>query len=240
MSEPLSAPSPALGEHIGGFVVRPEVEPRGVVYLLHGRGGEAADWLPVIAELRPPLVAVLPDAPWNERSSWYVDSRADGGHAVETAIARDLVAHVDALYPELATRDRRLIGGISMGGAGALRLALAHPGVFGSLLALSPAIFLPPPPRDSTTRMHGAFGRGATRFDAATYRALHYRNLLATAPGLRAFVAAGTAGDLTHEAEVVADDLRRAGAEVTTRFYVGGHEWETWTPALRDGLAALR
>ena len=34
-------------------------------------------------------------------------------------------------------------------------------------------------------------------------------------------------------------DLARAGALVELRRYPGGHGWETWAPALDDGLRAL-
>jgi enterochelin esterase-like enzyme len=238
--ETFSVPSPTLEEAIEGYVLQPAAAPVAVLYLLHGRGGAAADWLPVLAGLDlPPVVAVLPDAPWSERASWYVDSAADGGRPVERAIIADLVPAFDARFPALAGRTRRFVGGVSMGGAGALRLALAYPSLFGALLSLSPAIYAPPPPERSTLRAHGAFGRGALLFDPETYRALHYRLLLASARGLPAFIAAGDTADLAGEAETVAADLTGAGALVQLRRYPGGHGWATWALALDDGVRAL-
>jgi hypothetical protein len=79
-AEAFAIASPALGEEMRGYVVQPADDPVALVYLLHGRGGAAEDWLPVLAGLAlPPLVAVLPDAPWSERASWYVDSAAADG-----------------------------------------------------------------------------------------------------------------------------------------------------------------
>jgi enterochelin esterase-like enzyme len=239
LAEPFSVESPVLGEAIHGYVVEPDGEPSGLFYLLHGRGGSAGDWLPALARVDVPLVAVLPDAPWSERASWYVDSEAADGRPVERALVADLIPALDARFPGLAHRERRFVGGVSMGGAGALRLALAYPELFGALLALSPAIYVPPPPARSTLRAHGAFGRGDARFDLPIYRALHYRRLLERAPELRAFVAAGDTGDLTDEAAIVAADLVGAGAAVELRGYPGGHGWDVWTPALADGVRAL-
>ncbi len=68
------------------------------------------------------MVVVMPDAPWNDRGSWYTDSLYTGdatgagaGTAVETAFTRDLVAHVDATYRTVEDREARAVGGYSMG-----------------------------------------------------------------------------------------------------------------------------
>jgi enterochelin esterase-like enzyme len=238
--ERLRIESPVLGEAIGGYLLEPASAPLALVYLLHGRGRAAEEWLPVLDGLElPPVVLVLPDAPWSERASWYVDSAATDGRPVETALVQDLVPALDARFPALADRQHRLVGGVSMGGAGALRLALAYPDVFGAVLSLSPAIYVPPPPERSTLREHGAFGRDGARFDLTRYRELHYRGLLEHASGLRAFVGVGESGDLADEAAIVARDLAAAGADVELRRYPGGHGWDAWAPALRDGLRAL-
>jgi S-formylglutathione hydrolase FrmB len=240
VAEPFEVPSATVREPIRGYVIEPAERPVGLIYLLHGHGGSAEDWLPVLAERSlPPLVVVLPDAPWNERASWYVDSAARGGRRVETAFTQDLFRAFDWRFPRLAARERRLIGGVSMGGAGALRLSLAHPQLFGRLLALSPAISSPPPPHGSSIRRSGAFGRGTTPFNLPTYRALHYRRLLAAAPGLQAFVAVGQFDDLGDEAETVVSDLVGAGARAELHRYPGGHGFDTWGPALDDGLGML-
>ena len=47
-----------------------------------------------------------------------------------------------------------------MGGYGALRYSLAHPDLFGAAIVLSPAVYFPEPPSDSSTREFGAFGKG--------------------------------------------------------------------------------
>ncbi|NUR93589.1 MAG: alpha/beta fold hydrolase, partial [Nonomuraea sp.] len=137
------APSAALGEEIRYNVYLPSGYARGqdrypVLYLLHGRGDSMEAWTRVkdsldrmiAAKEIPALIAVMPDAPWNERGNWYVDSAYSAGKPVETAFTRDLVQHVDATYRTAPIRNARLVGGYSMGGAGALRYALAHQDLF--------------------------------------------------------------------------------------------------------------
>jgi S-formylglutathione hydrolase FrmB len=73
--------------------------------------------------------------------SFYVDSPVSGRWA--TAIVSDLVTAIDAGYRTLASPASRGIAGFSMGGYGALALAVAHPDVFGAVYALSPGLFAP-------------------------------------------------------------------------------------------------
>ncbi len=83
-------------------------------------------------------------------------------------IARDVVAHLDARYRTRAFRDARGIAGLSMGGFGAITLALQYPDVFTAAAShsgvLSPRYLGPtpfsPPPRyaNSTAELQRAAG----------------------------------------------------------------------------------
>jgi enterochelin esterase-like enzyme len=55
-------------------------------------------------------------------------------------IAKDLVGYIDGKYRTIADRSHRGIAGHSMGGYGALSLAMEYPDVFGAVAALSPAL----------------------------------------------------------------------------------------------------
>jgi esterase/lipase superfamily enzyme len=200
------------------------------------------------------VIAVIPDAVWSERGGWYVDSAYRSGSAVETALTRDLVGQVDASYRTAAHRGARLIGGYSMGGYGALRFALAHQDVFANALVLSPAVYSPLPPADSSARDYGAFGSGDTLFDDDVYRRLNYPALL---PGLNPdlplhlFLAVGddewpnpdpadAVHDLDYEAATLYNAIRRSPA-VSAEFRVldGGHDWGVWRPGFVAGLRQL-
>lgn len=69
-------------------------------------------------------------------SSWYVNSPVTGNW--EDFVVQELVPYVDANFKTLANRDSRGISGIFMGGHGAIRLAMKHPDVVGSVYGMHP------------------------------------------------------------------------------------------------------
>lgn len=231
-----------------------------VVYLLHGRGDSMSDWWRckplldalIAARRLPPLLAVMPDAPWSRRGGYYVDSAHRDGAAVETAFINELLPHVDARWRALPERGARLLAGYSMGGAGALRLALAHPQLFDAAVLLSPAVYTPLPPKGSSVREFGGFGRDDEAFVAEIYQASNYPALLAArdaaSPPQRFFVVSGddeyrhpdpadAEHDIDLEAHLLYKRLLRApGLRAELRIVDGGHDWDVWLPALRDGL----
>ena len=237
-----------------------------VVYLLHGRGDTMSAWLNVRATLDamisnaeiPPVIAILPDMPSNERSSYYVDSAYTGilyrAEAVETAFFHDLIPHVDANYRTLANRESRVIGGYSMGGYGAIRYSLAHPDYFMGAIILSPAVYTPLPPSDSSTREFGAFGDGSSLFNGDIYARLNYPELLTNFSGeyrLNMFIAVGddewkhpNPEDMEHDLDFESHRLfnrvaRIPGINSEFRVYDGGHDWEVWLSGFVEGMTYL-
>lgn len=106
-----------------------------VLYMLHGLGGSSKEWqgyglldtagrLMQSGEIQP-FIVVLAEG---ERSYWV--NHANGGPAWGTYVARDLVAEVDQGFRTVPDRSARAIGGDSMGGHGALQLAINNPAVF--------------------------------------------------------------------------------------------------------------
>ena len=101
-----------------------------VLYLLHGLTGSYVDW-----ESRTrldeyatglPLIIAMPDG----GDSWYTNSAADPQERWEDYIVKDFIPHVDKTYRTIQTRFGRAIGGLSMGGYGAMKLAFKFPGQF--------------------------------------------------------------------------------------------------------------
>ena len=233
-----------------------------VIYLLHGRGDSMSAWIQVKSRLDelistgeiPPIIAVMPDAPWSNRASYYVDSAykgADPGRPVETAFLRDLVPYVDATYRTIADRSGRAIAGYSMGGAGALRYSMVHPEVFGASIVLSPAVYFPLPPADSSTREFGAYGKGNDLFSESVYLRLNYPAAFKqfATKGLQShmYIAVGDdeyknpdpkdyTHDLDFEAHVVYNQAVRVPG-LTSEFRVvdGGHDWDVWEPEFVEG-----
>lgn len=107
-----------------------------VIYFLHGYGGdETSDGAGIskIAkalasrENAPAAICVFP----NGGKSAYRDN-PESGVMVETMICEELIPHIDQTYRTLSHRNSRAIAGFSMGGNGAVRLALIHPELFGA------------------------------------------------------------------------------------------------------------
>jgi enterochelin esterase-like enzyme len=237
-----------------------------VVYLLHGRGDTMHAWEDGALELHrlaeagriPSVIAVMPDAPASGRASYYINSRFSGneelpaGQAMETAIAVDLVAHVDKAYRTLRSRNSRVVAGYSMGGYGALRLVLAHPDKFGAAVVLSPAVYVPLPPSASSAREFGAFGWKTETFSDRVYESLNYPALLPDFARrgvvLPVFIAVGddeialsdpaeARHDLDYEAHTLYNQLRRIpGVVAQLRVIDGGHDWRVWHPMFIEGV----
>jgi enterochelin esterase-like enzyme len=238
-----------------------------VIYLLHGRGDTMDAWLNAFSALDeliasgsvPPIIAVLPDVPSSDRASYYVDSAYTGSlnraEPVETAFMNDLIPHIEATYRTLTEREGRLVGGYSMGGYGALRYAMAYPDKFVGALVLSPAVYIPLPPLDSSTREFGAFGNGASLFDDEVYQRLNYPALVApvTESGLplSMFIAVGddewknpNPEDVLHDLDVEAhmvfnQVVRIPNVSAEFRVYDGGHDWDVWRRGFIEGMQYL-
>jgi S-formylglutathione hydrolase FrmB len=81
------------------------------------------------------MIVVMPNARNAFDGSFYTNSPVTGNW--EQFIVRDLVNFVDRKYRTIRSRYGRGIAGHSMGGYGALRIAMRHPEVLSSVYALS-------------------------------------------------------------------------------------------------------
>ena len=122
-----------------------------VVYLLHGFGATkngaeewtSGDWANVpgmmdrlIAAGRiRKMIVVMPDASTRLGGAFYTNSAATGNW--EDFVTRDLVTAIDRRYRTLRRASSRGIAGHSMGGYGAIKLAMKHPEVYGAVYGLS-------------------------------------------------------------------------------------------------------
>jgi S-formylglutathione hydrolase FrmB len=114
-----------------------------VLYLLHGLYGDYKNWdtrtgLERYAKTLP-LIIVMPEAD----NSWYTNSAAVHRDKFEAYIAKDLISEIDAKYRTIRDRRGRAIAGLSMGGYGAVKLALRHPELFAFAASLSGAFNAP-------------------------------------------------------------------------------------------------
>jgi putative tributyrin esterase len=233
------------------------------------------------------MIVVMPDGDdgwyttWNSLGNWAECRRAPAREREGAAsycvpwphydeyIARDLVAHTDSTYRTLADRAHRGIAGLSMGGYGAVTLALRYPDVFAAAAShsgvLAPMYAGPhpfaPPPRYATSMeevrarwqrfwwsMGPAFGSDTAAWFAREPSRLA-RRLLASgyAPATRAARAFPALFlDAGRDDALVIDDNRALHAELAAlgvphRYteWPGGHDWTYWRTHVGRSLAWL-
>jgi putative tributyrin esterase len=175
-------------------------------------------------------------------------------------IVGDLIAHVDATYRTIATRDGRAIAGLSMGGFGALQLAMRHKDVFAAAASHSGVdalLYRGPHPyeRGKADILTDAslWGRGIGPLgswirdifgpDIANWRAHDPAFLVDTLkPGeLALYIDCGTEdGFLLHDGAAYLHDLLDA-KKIEHAFFLGpgGHDFEFWRARLPESLAFL-
>jgi S-formylglutathione hydrolase FrmB len=121
-----------------------------VLYFLHGLGDneqtlfKTGGWT-LIEDLRERqkignFLIVAPEG----RTSFYINS-ADGKDRYSDFFLQEFIAFIEKKYRVKPGRTGRAIGGISMGGFGALRMAFAYPQLFSSVSAQSAALILVSP-----------------------------------------------------------------------------------------------
>lgn len=121
-----------------------------VIYLLHGYGGNYAQWSKISPQLSKTaddlkVIFVCPDG---GKGSWYFDSPIDSSIRYESYITKELVSYVDANFSTKAEAKSRAITGLSMGGHGALFLAIRHPNLFGAAGSTSGGVDFRPFPKN--------------------------------------------------------------------------------------------
>ena len=119
-----------------------------VLYLLHGHSGNYADWITKAKGFEKysdlfNMIIVCPDGGY---SSWYWDSPVDSAFKYETYVSKELVQWIDGKYKTIKDRAGRGITGLSMGGHGALYLAIKHQDVFGAAGSMSGGVDIRPFP----------------------------------------------------------------------------------------------
>ncbi|MCK4751776.1 MAG: hypothetical protein KAT15_32190, partial [Bacteroidales bacterium] len=82
-----------------------------------------------------PMIVVSPSTYNRYEGSWYTNSSVSGSW--EDFIFQDVVSYIDNHYRTIPAPESRGIAGHSMGGYGAMKLAMKHPEVFGSVYAMS-------------------------------------------------------------------------------------------------------
>ena len=129
---------------------------------MHGYSGNHLDWITKdkgferLAD-RYNLIIVCPDGGY---SSWYFDSPVDPKSKYETFISDELVKAIDSRYKTIKDRRGRAITGLSMGGHGALYLAIRHQDIYGAAGSMSGGVDIRPFPNNwDISKQLGTYAR---------------------------------------------------------------------------------
>lgn len=211
-----------------------------VIYLMHGVGGHQLNMIErfstpdILNKLigngdLPECIAVFIDG----YNSFYYDGP---GLKMETAIIKDLIPFIDKTYNTDATKEGRMIGGISMGGYGAARFALKYPEMFSAALLLSPAVW------------KNAQGNACSslhlfnNFDQATWDSEHpvaFMNSYAAANSpVNFYVIHGTADTTVSPTDVewFVENLKKVAPVEYVPYQDGVHAWPTWKLTCEEAL----
>ena len=258
-----------------------------VAFYLHGLGGRESDWTQLgrldavmdslVAVGFAEMIVVMPDGDdgwyttWNSLPSYEVCLRKPP--TLESAqsycvpwphyddyVARDVVQFIDHRYRTQPVRARRAIAGLSMGGYGAVWLALAYPDVFTAAAShsgvLAPLYVGPHPFNDQPSwaatgealahawgrlfpRVAPAFGRDTamwwSRDPGRRLDRLVAVGGIAAVPAL--FIDVGTSDDLADQSRAFRAHAARLGLSVDYHEWPGGHDWNYWRAHVGESLA---
>jgi enterochelin esterase-like enzyme len=203
-----------------------------VMYMLHGNGGNYTEWtdsyLPeqvdrlIVTGEVPSMIVVMPD----DAETTYWANWSDGGPRWADYVTFDVVNTIDQRYRTLPHSESRAIGGLSMGGLGALNLAFKHPDVFGVVGAHSPSVRLEPDPMLW-------FLKGDDFWENNPIWLAQHRTGLDT---LKIWIDDGSEDVWLPNIEAVHDALVEEGLNPIWHVYPGPHEAEYWIEHLPDYL----
>jgi putative tributyrin esterase len=211
-----------------------------VLYLLHGLYGDYKNWdtrtgLEAAAESLP-WVIVMPDAD----DSWYTNSATKPADKFEDYIAKDLISEIDGKYRTIAEKRARAVAGLSMGGYGAVKLALKYPDLFALAGSLSGAFNaagnlddLRPEFRAKLLEVFGAIGsRTRTENDV-------FLLLKGSHDYPHFYLACGTDDFFLPTNRALAAQLSKLKIPYEYHETPGGHEWAYWDAALPPMLEGV-
>ena len=230
-----------------GMPVR-EDKPYKTLYLLHGVFGSYVDWVNGTRIQRyaeeHDLVVVMPSGD----NAFYVD-QPKGHNYYGEFIGEELVNVTRKMFPLSKKREDTFIGGLSMGGFGALRNGLKYSDTFGYIVALSGALLVDGMPGrnndvamfiDSRDYAESCFGNLDELLESDKNPKYIVEQMLKagkTFPEI--YMACGTEDGLLGVNREMAAFLKDHQVNVTYEEGAGNHEWDFWDTYIKKAIEWL-
>jgi S-formylglutathione hydrolase FrmB len=199
-----------------------------VLYMLHGGGGSKDEWpayglvndvdRAVVSKDIRPLIVIMPQGDFGYWVNWV-----NAGPRWGDYVSRDLRRQIDSTFRTLPDASHRGIGGLSMGGAGALQLAFNHPDIFQVAGSHSASLHL-----DDGT-FSTIYGSGE---DFAQREPIDLANSAPGIDSLKIWVDAGEEDPWLERDEMLHENLLQRGVAHNWSILPGGHDGDYWTQNL--------
>ncbi len=212
------------------------------LFLLHGLSDDHTAWQRwtsierYVESLN--LAVVMPEV----HRSFYTDMVHGGRYW--TFISEELPALARDLFPLSPDRADNFVAGLSMGGYGALKLALSHPDRFAAVASLSGVTDIAAVANDHDEpgweeEMKAVFGR-LDRLPGSRNDLFFLARQAARSPDRpRLFLCCGTEDDLLKDNQRFRDFVRPLHFELTYKEGHGEHNWNYWDVMIQKVLAWL-
>ncbi|NGM61095.1 esterase family protein [Sphingobacterium sp. SGG-5] len=209
-----------------------------LIILLHGVYGSSWSWtlnggvhitaLEMMQQKKiPPAVIAMPsDGLWGDGSGYIPHDGLD----FEKWIAEDVPAAVQKCIPSVRTSSRLFIGGLSMGGFGALKIGTRYAGQFSAVAAHSSLTHLAQMELFVEEEVNGLLQKEA-KDNSVFLTIMKHKHQL---PFIR--FDCGLLDTLLDENRLLHHQLLEAGIPHEYEEREGGHEWPYWQKHIRDSL----
>lgn len=210
-----------------------------VLWLLHGAGGDASDWVrKTKIELyceENDLVAIMPSG-----GNYMYTNRDDANMAVYDYFFQELIPMMRSWLPISAKKEDNFIMGLSMGGNGAMKYAFVHPEMFAGAACLSASPF-PFENLDETELNRGGLlikyktKEAMLASDDNTWRLAEEMAGKSECP--RLYLCVGSKDKHVQRCKNFWQHAREIGLQIYTEEFEGyAHEWRVWDIAAVHAL----
>lgn len=219
------------------------------LYLLHGFSGNSTDWVTgshaMELSRQYNMAIVMPSG----ENSFYLNQKGTG-KAYETFIAQELLQYMAKNFGLSTAKKDNFIGGLSMGGFGALRLGAKYNHQYGAVFGLSSAMIIQdiagmteeaceklPVKIADYDYYRSVFGDLSTLIQSDKNPEYIIHQKVAQGEKLPPmFMACGTEDALIHQNRAYKAFLESKSLDITYHEGTGGHNWAFWTTYLEPAM----